>query len=100
MPVCNLVVRFEGAATLRAFVQSRGRASRRSGSEFVIICSEKEKDAARNLVVKEENMTVAVAQVMDSEVVRPQAQEFKCELKRPNFPLSEVKGIKEIRSVK
>ena len=100
VPVCNLVVRFEGAATLRAFVQSRGRASRRSGSEFVIICSEKEKDAARNLVVKEENMTVAVAQVMGSEVVRPQAQKFKCELKRPNFPLSEVKGVKEIRSVK
>ena len=99
VPICNLVVRFEGAATLRAFVQSRGRASRRPDSEFVIICTGKEKVAAKNLAVKEENMRDAVAQVMDGEIVRPQAQEFECERKRPNFPLSEVKGIDNSQKV-
>ena len=43
VPICNLVVRFEGAATLRALVQTRGRASRRHDSKFVVICDENEK---------------------------------------------------------
>ncbi len=91
VPVCNLVIRFEGAATLRSFVQSRGRASRRPGSEFVVICTDKEKDAAMNLVDKEDNMRCAVADVMKSKVVKSQAQEFKCEVKRPELISPEVK---------
>ena len=95
-----MVIRFEGAATLRSLVQSRGRASRRTGSEFVVICSEKEKFAAMSLIDKEENMRCAVTNVMDSEVAKSQALEFKCEIKRPGLTRRETKEVKNSRDVK
>ena len=100
VPVCNLVIRFEGAATLRSLVQSRGRASRRTGSEFVVICSEKEKFSAMSLIDKEENMRCAVTNVMDSEVAKSQALEFKCEIKRPDLTRRETKEVENSRDVK
>ena len=60
VPECNLVVRFEGAATLRALVQTRGRASRRRDSKFVVICNEKQERDARDLCLKEQNMEDAI----------------------------------------
>ncbi|EDO39479.1 predicted protein, partial [Nematostella vectensis] len=39
VPVCNLVVRFDSTMNLKSLVQSRGRASRRSDSHFVVLCS-------------------------------------------------------------
>ncbi|XP_028390591.1 uncharacterized protein LOC114515528 [Dendronephthya gigantea] len=92
VPICNFVVRFEGAATLRAFVQSRGRASRRPGSHFVVICTEKEKDEAIHLQEKEENMSDAVADIMDKDNSKSQAREFKCDIKPPDFILHGLSG--------
>ena len=98
VPVCNLVIRFEGAATLRAFVQSRGRASRRPGSDFVVICNEKEKADAQNLVEREENMKCAVAHVMETGYANFQARKFNCEVKRPDFTLPQAKADVETRT--
>ena len=100
VPVCNLVIRFEGAATLRSFVQSRGRASRRSGSEFVVICTEKDKVEAMNLLVREDSMKYAVSTVMDNNVFKPQACEFKCKVKQPDLILTVDKEEKYARVVK
>ena len=81
VPECNLVVRFEGAATLRALVQTRGRASRRGDSKFVVICNEKEEKDAKDLCVKEQNMEEAIAWLMENKKQRSQAEEFGCEVK-------------------
>ena len=101
VPVCNLVIRFEGSANLRAFVQSRGRASRRAGSEFVLICSEKEKHAFEELREKEINMEGAVSLLMQKKGVIAQAESFKCEKKKPDFfTCPAIKEVENIRVVK
>ena len=81
VPVCNLVIRFEGAATLRAFVQSRGRASRRPDSKFVVICSEKQKQEAEYVALKERNMEEAIRRLMANKKQKLQAEQFGCEVK-------------------
>ena len=85
VPTCNLVVRFEGAANLRALVQTRGRASRRPGSKFVVICNEREKQEAEDVSIKEENMKEAIRSLMACKKVNSQAEEFNCEVKPPSL---------------
>ena len=87
VPICNLVVRFEGAATLRALVQTRGRASRRRDSKFVVICNEKEKQEAEDAILKEKNMKEAIKYLMSNKKLKSQAEQFGCELKPLNFSL-------------
>ncbi|XP_068758712.1 uncharacterized protein [Montipora capricornis] len=91
VPECNLVVRFEGAATLRGFVQTRGRASRRPDSKFVVICDESEKKEAQDVIHKEENMKEAVRRLMEKKAIKSQAEKFCCESRKPSllFPLPE-----------
>lgn len=62
VPACNLVIRYDSRGTsLRALVQSRGRAARRADSRFVIMCnSEQERLRYLDLAVKEENIEKAV----------------------------------------
>ena len=100
VPICNLVVRFEGAATLRSFVQSRGRASRRSDSEFVVICTGKEELLAKDLAVREENMKCVVSKAMKDEVSKQQAREFKCQVKQPDLKSPVDEEVKNITYVK
>ena len=85
VPICNLVVRFEGAATLRALVQTRGRASRRHDSKFVVICDEKEKQGALDVINKESNMKTAIQYLVENQSLKSQAEEFGCELRKPSF---------------
>ena len=40
VPACNLVIRFDSVMSMRALIQSRGRAARRSDSRFVIMCND------------------------------------------------------------
>ena len=95
VPECNLVVRFEGAATLRAMVQTRGRASRRRDSKFVVICNEKQERDARNLCLKEQNMEEAIRCLMDGPRCQSQADEFGCEVRKPKLflPGTEDNGV-------
>ena len=85
VPECNLVVRFEGAATLRALVQTRGRASRRPDSTFVVICNEKEEEVAKDLLLREQNMEHAIRHLMENNTPQLQAEEFGCEIKKPKL---------------
>lgn len=85
VPICNLVVRFEGAATLRAHVQTRGRASRRHDSKFVVICDENEKQGALDVINKERNMETAIQYLVENQRSKSQAEEFGCELRKPSF---------------
>ena len=85
VPECNLVIRFQGAASLRALVQTRGRASRRPDSRFVVICNEKEKEVAEDSLCREQNMEEAIGRLMESQTTRSQAQEFDCEVKKPKL---------------
>ena len=85
VPICNLVVRFEGAATLRALVQTRGRASRRHDSKFVVICDENEKQGALDVINKERNMKIAIKDLVENQRLKSQAEEFGCELRKPSF---------------
>ena len=91
VPICNLVVRFEGAATLRALVQTRGRACRRPDSKFVVICDESEKKEAQDVILKEENMKEAIRRLMEKKAIKSQAEKFRCESRKPSFflPLPE-----------
>ena len=82
VPECNLVIRFEGAATLRALVQTRGRASRRPGSKFVVICNERQKQEAEDVVLKERNMEEAIRHLMENNRRKLQSEDFGCEVKR------------------
>ena len=82
VPVCNLVIRFEGAATLRALVQTRGRASRRPGSKFVVICHGKQKQETEDVVLKERNMEEAIRHQMENKTQKLQSEDFGCEVKR------------------
>ena len=95
VPECNLVVRFEGAATLRALVQTRGRASRRRDSKFVVICNEKQERDARDLCLKEQNMEEAIRCLMDDMRWQSQAVEFGCEVRKPKLflPATEDNGV-------
>ena len=95
VPECNLVVRFEGAATLRALVQTRGRASRRRDSKFVVICNEKQERDARDLCLKEQNMEEAIRCLMDGPRCQSQADEFGCEIRKPKLflPGTEDNGV-------
>ena len=88
VPVCNLVVRFDSALTLRALVQSRGRASRRPDSKFVVICSDaKEQTDAFDAIKKEKNMEQAmrIQQRWNSSSSPLQGESFGCHLKKPDF---------------
>ena len=85
VPECNLVIRFQGAASLRALVQTRGRASRRPDSKFVVICNEKEKEIAEDSLLREQNMERSIERLMDSQTTRSQAELFECEVKKPNL---------------
>ena len=85
VPICNLVVRFEGAATLRALVQTRGRASRRHDSKFVVICDENEKQGALDVINKERNMKTAIQHLVENQRLKSQAEDFGCELRKPSF---------------
>ena len=62
VPACNLVIRYDSRGTsLRALVQSRGRAARRADSRFVIMCNnEDERQRYLDLAVKEANIERAV----------------------------------------
>ena len=40
IPACNLVIRFDSIMSMRALIQSRGRAARCSGSRFIIMCND------------------------------------------------------------
>jgi endoribonuclease Dicer len=40
VPACNLVIRFDSVMSMRALIQSRGRAARRPDSRFVIMCND------------------------------------------------------------
>lgn len=62
VPACNLVIRYDSRGTsLRALVQSRGRAARRSDSRFVIMCNNlEEQNRYKELAVKESNIEKAV----------------------------------------
>ena len=95
VPECNLVIRFEGAATLRAMVQTRGRASRRRDSKFVVICNEKQERDARDLCLKEQNMEEAIRCLMDGPRCQSQADEFGCEVTKPKLflPSTEDNGV-------
>ena len=90
VPECNLVIRFQGAATLRALVQTRGRASRRPDSRFVVICNEKEKEAAEDSLLREKNMEEAIGRLMESQTTPSQAEKFECEVKKPKLFFSEA----------
>ena len=82
VPECNLVIRFEGAATLRALVQTRGRASRRPGSKFVVICNERQKQEAEDVVLKERYMEEAIRHLMETNRQKLQSEDFGCKVKR------------------
>ena len=88
VPECNLVIRFQGAASLRALVQTRGRASRRPDSKFVVICDEMEKKVAEDSLLREQNMERAIGRLMDSQTTRSQAEVFECEVKKPNLQIN------------
>ena len=85
VPECNLVIRFQGAASLRALVQTRGRASRRPDSTFVVICNEKEKEVAEDSLLREQNMERAIERLMKRQTTRSQAEDFDCEVKKPKL---------------
>ena len=86
VPVCNLVIRFDSALTLRALVQSRGRASRRPDSRFVVICSDpKEQTNAFDAIRKEQNMEQAMRRQQYSITRSLQAVLFGCEMKKPDL---------------
>ena len=95
VPECNLVIRFEGAATLWAMVQTRGRASRRRDSKFVVICNEKQERDARDLCLKEQNMEEAIRCLMDDQRWQSQAVEFGCQVRKPKLflPATEDNGV-------
>lgn len=87
VPACNLIIRFDSALTLRALVQSRGRASRRPDSRFVVICSDdKEQTEAFESIRKEQNMEQAMRLQQQKYVTSTlsQAQSFECQMKKPN----------------
>ena len=85
VPVCNLVIRFDSALTLRALVQSRGRASRRPDSKFVVICSDsKEQTNAFDAIKREQNMEWAM-KLQQNSMRRSQAESFGCEMRKPDL---------------
>lgn len=46
VPRCNLVIRYDFPATIRQYIQSKGRA-RSDGSKYVIFCTDEEKERAK-----------------------------------------------------
>ncbi|XP_044182237.1 uncharacterized protein LOC114966062 isoform X2 [Acropora millepora] len=91
VPACNQIIRFDSTLTLRAIVQGRGRAARRSNSQFVIICSDaREETLAREAVRKEANME-KVMQEMNVNPCDPlQALSFGCQTEKPDFRSDQV----------
>ena len=88
VPVCNLVIRFDSALTLRALVQTRGRASRRPDSRFVVICSDSEEQGdAFGAIRKEQNMEQAMRLRQYSGRLT-QAVSFGCQMKKPDLSQS------------
>lgn len=97
VPVCNLVIRFDSATTLRALVQSRGRASRRPDSRFVVICSDSnEQTNAFDAIRKEKNMEQAM-RLRQYYTNRPQAISFGCELKKPDLSQKLLDPVEPLR---
>lgn len=97
VPECNLVIRFQGAASLRALVQTRGRASRRPDSTFVVICNEKEKEVAEDSLLKEQNMEKAIGFLMHSQMTQSQAELFECEVKKLNLVSDAEKSSEDVQ---
>jgi len=98
VPVCNLIIRFDSALTLRALVQSRGRASRRPDSRFVVICSDaKEQTDAFDAIKKEQNMEQAMKLQQLRYVTRnaSQAVIFGCQVKKPDSSSVSVEAPSE-----
>ena len=96
VPACNLVVRFDSSLTLRALVQSRGRASRRSDSRFVVICSDsKEQEEAFDAIRKEQNMERAMKLQQPSHTRLSQAFTFGCEVRKPPSSLAPNEAVSE-----
>ena len=97
VPICNLVVRFDSTLTLRALVQSRGRASRRPDSRFVVICSDaKEETDAFDAIKKEQNMERAMKLQQRYNTNSPlQAVSFQCQVKKPDFSPDPVEAPHE-----
>ena len=97
VPICNLIIRFDSALTLRSLVQSRGRASRRPDSRFVVICSDAEEQTdAFDAIRKEQNMEQAMRlrNIMSNSL---QAASFGCQVKKPDFSPDPVEFPNEER---
>ena len=89
VPICNLVIRFDSGMSLRALVQSRGRASRRADSKFIVICVDsEEKEAAQEVTTQEKNMDVAMRNQLVKRPGSMQAQRFRCRAEPPDFSFS------------
>ena len=99
VPVCNLVVRFDSAMTLRSLVQSRGRASRRPDSKFVVICTDsKEVVAANEAIRKEQNMETAMrnqTQRYQPQYRVLQASTFGCQTRKPDLSNPQIEESKD-----
>ena len=52
VPACNLVIRFDSVMSMRALIQSRGRAARRPNSRFVIMCNDINEVRTADLLIK------------------------------------------------
>ena len=100
VPVCNLVIRFEGTATLRALVQSRGRASRKAGGQFVVICNDAKAEIdSKDVVLKETNMMEAIRSLMNNGKPELQASQYECEVKTPDLSFPKEMNSGDIRQV-
>lgn len=87
VPICNMVIRFNSLTTLRTHVQSRGRASRRANSKFILIFSDVKKyNDAQMVTVKENNMEQAMKLLHNtSQGMITQATRFACRAQKPSF---------------
>lgn len=97
VPVCNLVIRFDSAMTLRALVQSRGRASRRPDSRFVVICSDPiEQTNASDAIRKEQNMEQAM-KLRQYYTNRSQAISFGCQVQKLDLSQKLLDPVEPLR---
>ncbi|XP_001631543.2 uncharacterized protein LOC5511133 isoform X2 [Nematostella vectensis] len=89
VPVCNLVVRFDSTMNLKSLVQSRGRASRRSDSHFVVLCSNgKEKQEVDELKLKEANMKESMRLFYSTSNRSSQATRYACTVGLPGVSVT------------
>lgn len=74
VPACDLVVRYSGSTSLRAFVQSRGRA-RSAGSRFVVLCTLRQREKLWLREQQDRQVGELVRQEAQWSRYRPAAQE-------------------------